>query len=189
MYPPGLIRRTLRGLWWLFCLPFVLTGWLVLRWVLDRRLRERECRATKIPTSADFDNDRVPDMSVLVTGGKLGDAARERIEGYMEDRKTAENFHKILVLENAERLTIESLPKADSLASVVARVKQRVADVEVAVDAFWHNGVRVAQLDDGHLAAIVLGFDRGKWANGNVAEVEEAKLLAVIAELERRGLA
>lgn len=47
-----------------------------------------------------FDNKAVPPLAVLVSGGRLTDAAVKRIESYVETHlKGKENFHKILIIE------------------------------------------------------------------------------------------
>lgn len=47
-----------------------------------------------------FDNKSVPPFVVLVSGGRLADGVRERLEAYVEENlKGRTNFHKALILE------------------------------------------------------------------------------------------
>lgn len=47
-----------------------------------------------------FDNKAVPPLAILVSGGKLANEARQKIETFVRDHlKGSQNFHKILVLE------------------------------------------------------------------------------------------
>ncbi len=58
-----------------------------------------------------FDNKAVPPLALLVTGGKLGSNAVEKIENFIEDElKGAENFHKVLVIEAESPRGMDGVP-------------------------------------------------------------------------------
>lgn len=74
-----------------------------------------------------FENKSIPPMAVLVSGGRLTQAAVQRLESYIETEiKGKKNFHKILILEaeaaggampgmeNPGKMTIELKPLTDA---------------------------------------------------------------------------
>lgn len=57
-------------------------------------------RAVDEVNYAYFDNKGVPPLAILVSGGKLTEAAAKRIETYIRDKiKGRDNFHRILLVE------------------------------------------------------------------------------------------
>lgn len=47
-----------------------------------------------------FDNKAIPPIAVLVSGGKLAQGSKDKLESYIKDHiKGKENFHRILILE------------------------------------------------------------------------------------------